>query len=154
MITKLKTLPINRYIEIKTGIELIYKFLGGVSAFLYDPSSYFPLENTVASVTASADLTSVTAVGSNEVLGYVNYTFTFVNGLSDITNTDYIGFEFPTDFFERYSDYSGVTCGTISCDEIHVFGVSNMIYLIPSSTIVASSTIVLTINNLINPAFS
>lgn len=100
------------------------------------------------------DPTSVTAVGSNEVLGKVNYTFTFSNGNLDITNTDYIGFEFPVDFFERFSDYSGVTCGTILCNEIHVFGVSNMIYLQPTTTIPALSAIVLSINDLINPAFS
>lgn len=49
--------------------------------------------------------------------------------------TDYIAFEFPRDFFIRYSDFADVGCvdvsnGNADCTaNMLVFGASNMIYI-------------------------
>lgn len=52
----------------------------------------------------------ISVVGDSEVLGYSDYTFTLTAGASGIPTDDYLALQFPKDFFERYSDYSGVSC--------------------------------------------
>lgn len=73
---------------------------------------------------------TVSVTGDSEVLGVSDYTFTLTNGATDITTDDYIALQFPDDFFEKYSDFSGVTCdeGGNTCTP-YVFGLSNMIYV-------------------------
>ncbi|KRW99610.1 hypothetical protein PPERSA_03411 [Pseudocohnilembus persalinus] len=154
LITGIKTLPSSKAVTVDIGVELVYVYLGEITAYIYDPTPA-PTPDYTTAYTAAASATSatdaVTASGDLEVLGYSDYTFTLTAGASGIPADDYIAFQFPDDFFERFSDYSNVGCAEAS--EIYVFGVSNMIYLKPSSTIPANTQTTFTITNLINPAY-
>lgn len=39
LVTGIKTLPSTKRVDIKIGVELIYKYLGGISAFIYEPTA-------------------------------------------------------------------------------------------------------------------
>jgi hypothetical protein len=72
---------------------LIYKYLGGISAFIYEPTNA-PIPdktNVNYAATASSDDMVVTTSGDPEVLGYSDYTFAFSSG-NDITTDDYVAF--------------------------------------------------------------
>ena len=94
---------------------------------------------------------TVIFVGDTKVLGKVDYTFSFTTG-SALTTGDYFVVQFPTDFFERFSDYSAITCA--QCSEIRVFGISNMVYMKPSAPIGAAAVATFTITGLVNPAYA
>lgn len=69
------------------------------------------------------------------MLGRQDISLTFTAGADSIKMTDYIAFEFPRDFFIRYSDFADVGCvdvsnGNADCTaNMLVFGASNMIYI-------------------------
>lgn len=103
LVTSIKNLPIGKQMTIKIGVQLIYKKYGGVSAFYYEPTAFVPPAPSAFSAINSAQLHTVTYVGSTQVLGLTNYTFTFSAGAQPITSSDYFALEFPKDFFNRFT---------------------------------------------------
>lgn len=158
LVTNIKTLPSTRTADIKIGVELIYKELGE-SAFIYEPTPPELPDNTNAAYTGalSSDPMVITVDGDETVLGKTSYTFTVTSGASGIDTVGYLALQFPEDFFEKYSDFSGVTCSegtTPNPCTVYIFGVSNMIYIQFSVAIAASTEFTFTIHDLINPAYS
>ena len=101
-------MPITVKTTIKTGVELIYKKYGSVTAFYYEPTAYVPIDATAYAATAGTDST-VTFTGSNLVLGSTAYAFSFRAGAA-IAVTDFFALQFPNDYFSKFADFSGVTC--------------------------------------------
>lgn len=101
---------------------------------------------------------SVTVTGSDKVLDYSDYTFTFTTGANTIGLADYIAFEFPDGFIYNMAGFEGgrsTQCSlpALFCAKVYVFGVSNMIYLSPSAPVSAGTTITLTLKDVPNPDY-
>jgi hypothetical protein len=64
-----------------------------------------------------------------------------------------VALTFPKDYFERFSYYAGVSCAI--CNELYIFGITNMIFLKPkpANAIASGAVATVTISNLINPAY-
>lgn len=94
LVTNIKNLPAGKQMTIKIGVQLIYKKYGGVSAFYYEPTAFVPPAPSAFAAVPAAVPPTVTYVGSTQVLGLSNYTFTFTAGAA-ITANDYFALEFP-----------------------------------------------------------
>lgn len=92
LVSGIKTLPDSKRVDIKIGIELIYNYLGGISAFIYEPTAPVLPAATNASndaAASSADMI-VSVTGDPAVLGTSDYTFTLTGGASGIDTVAYI----------------------------------------------------------------
>ena len=86
----------------------------------------------------------------------VNYTFSgaISAGFSHVTPTDFVGIEFEKNTFEGYFSLNTEALCSLAADSTcYSFGISNIIYFQPASTISASA-LNFNINNVINSAYS
>ena len=86
----------------------------------------------------------------------VTYSFTcnFVGGFSPVTSSDFVGIQFPQYGFEgRFSLNQNAQCSPAVNQQCFSFGIANVIYFQPATTI-SSTTLSFTLTNNINTAFS
>lgn len=86
----------------------------------------------------------------------VNYSFScnFDAGFAPVTSSDYVGIEFPQYGFEgRFSLNPDAKCSLAGGQKCLSFGVANVIYFKPSTTI-SSTSLTFTLTDNINTAFS
>ncbi|KAL4456526.1 hypothetical protein ABPG74_000633 [Tetrahymena malaccensis] len=158
LITNIQALPVTITSTISMGVAVTYKNTN-VTAFFYQSTAIIPTAATADARTISntGQITQQSNYPSSQfVLGYSDYLFQFTSGKA-ITTNDYIGFQFDQNMFDRQSDYTQVGCiqGTNTpCSEIHVFGITNQIYIKPGTNIAATSQQTITLKKLNNAAYS
>lgn len=96
-----------------------------MSAYFYNLAAFVPTATTAYVATTSTSA-SVTATGTTQVLQTSSYTFTITTG-NALATTDWVGIQFPQDYFTKTAQFSAVTCA--QCSHIYIFGVTNMIYI-------------------------
>ena len=71
LVTGIRTLPDWKRVDIRVGVQLVYKDLGGISAFIYEPTApTLPLAtNNAYAATLSTDDMIAEVTGDLEVLG-------------------------------------------------------------------------------------
>ncbi len=86
----------------------------------------------------------------------MNYAFTctFTAGFAPVSSNDFIGIEFPDYGFEgRFNLNPRVKCSPASSERCYSFGLANVIYFKPSTSI-SSTTLSFTLRDTINTAFA
>ena len=155
-IAGLKTLPANVEDYIKIGVSLTYFDYGRVKGYVYELTGIVVGNTTSAATPIAISNANVSESSTNFVGDLVNYNFkgTIGAGFAPITPSDFIGIEFEKSAFEGYfSQNSEALCSLAASSTCYSFGISNIIYFQPSSTI-SSGTLDFDINNVINSAYS
>ncbi|EAR88763.2 hypothetical protein TTHERM_00259620 (macronuclear) [Tetrahymena thermophila SB210] len=158
LITNIQALPVTITSTISMGVAVTYKNTN-VTAFFYQSTAIIPTAATIDARTIANNgqiQQQPNYPSSQYVLGYSDYLIQFTSGKA-ITTNDYISFQFDQNMFNRYSDYTQVGCvqgANTPCSEIHVFGITNQIYIKPGTSIAASSQQTVTIQKLNNAAYS
>jgi hypothetical protein len=166
-VTYLRALRTAISATVAVGVRLTYKDFDNVTAYYYGPLSIAPPVTSPAArslLPAGAYAERVEYTGSNQVLQTGTYNFTFQLARK-VPAGDYFRAQFQKDYFERYSDYSGVRCqhavlarATLQplreCAAVHVFGVTNAVYMQASSDLPAGAVVSFVLSGLVSPAYS
>ena len=155
-IAGLKTLAANIEDYIKLGVSYKYFNYGRVKGYLYELTGIVVGNTTAAATPIAINSAQVSESSTNFVGDLVNYTFsgTIAGGFAPITSSDFVGIEFEGNAFEGYfSLNTEALCSLASNSICYSFGISNIIYFQPASTI-SSSSLNFHINNVINTAYS